>query len=160
MVSDERGTTFIEILVAMVIMSTVVIAVIAGMSAATASSGTHRRQAEAHNILVAAVERVRSNDEVAYKSCATNTEASYLAAARAVSLPSVGFDANGISIDDIQYWQYPSTSGNPAFASTPCKDNDVDSSGNHIYRLQLITLKVQTKNGGVSEKLQFIKAGE
>lgn len=158
--ADERGTTFIEILVAMVIMATVVIAVIAGMSAATASSGTHRRQAEAHNILVAAVERVRSNDEVAYKSCATGTD--YQATARTVPLPSVGFDATGITIDDIQYWQYPSTSGGPAFSADPllCKDNNVDSSGNHIYRLQLITVKVQTKNGGVSEKLQFIKAGE
>jgi len=158
---NERGTTFVEILVAMVIMATVVIAVIAGMSATTASSGTHRRQAEAHNMLVAAVERVRSNDEVAYDtSCneATAT-AAYQTAARTVSVPSVGFTASSITVDDIEYWN--GGASNPQFSTAQgsCKDTVADANGNFIYRLQLITVKVQSTNGGVSEKLSFVKAG-
>lgn len=158
--SDERGTTFIEILVAMVIMSTVVIAVIAGMSAATASSGTHRRQAEAHSILVAAVERLRSSGEVAYKSCALETEPTYLTAARNVTIPSVGFASTGITILDVEYWNGGASS--PEFDTdvANCKDDTLDAAGNHIYRLQRITMKVQSKNSSVSEKLTFIKAGD
>lgn len=161
--SDDRGTTFVEILVAMVIMATVVLAVIAGMSATTASSGTHRRQAEAHNILIAAVERVRSNEEVAYNVTCDKAAAiaAYQAVARTVPIPSVGFTTSGITIEAIKYYQYPVDPADPnAFLASPCKDGEVDSNGNHIYRMQLITLKVETTNGAVSETLSFIKAGE
>jgi Tfp pilus assembly protein PilV len=158
-VRDERGTTFVEILVAMVIMATVVIAIIAGIGATTASSGTHRRQAEAQTILKAAVERLRSNDEVAYRNCALETEATYLAAARVVSLPSTAFATSGITIDDVQYWNGGSSSPEFDTAVASCQDTVADANGNFIYRLQLIKLKVQSTNGQVSETLSFIKAG-
>lgn len=155
---DESGTTFVEILIAVVIMSTVIVAVIGGMGASTAASGTHRQQAEAHAILVNAVERLKSSAEVAYVPCATTTNSAYLAAARNVTVPT-GFTTSGISITDIKYWDAGATTTQFYSGAGNCKDNLTDASGNFIYRLQLITLSVTSSNGAITDSLSLIKAG-
>lgn len=157
--TDERGDTFIEILIAMVIMGIVVVAVIGSMGTSTAASGSHRRQADAHAILTAAADRLKSNAEVAYVPCALKSNSNYLGAIQAVALPSVGFTSAGITITDIQYWNGGLTS--PEFSSVlaNCKDNVADANGNLIYRLQLITIGVANTTGSVSETLSIIKDG-
>jgi len=149
--SDERGETLIEILVAVVVMAILMVAVLGGMGTSTAASGTHKRQAEANAIIVSSAERLKSENEVPYVECATESETSYLDAVHASQLPSTHPFVSGddVTIADIEYWQ-----GDDEFDTDVADCHDATTP---IVKIQRITLRVHSQN--VEQEIVILKRG-
>lgn len=147
MLRDEDGTTLVEILIAVVIMSLLMTAILGAMGTSTAASGTHKRMAEAHAVLLSSAERLKSNTEVPYVDCATTTNASYVAAVSASQIPDGIVSGDDVDILSIKYWQGGST------FSALCHDSTTP-----ILKIQQIELRV-VASGGISEELTILKRG-
>lgn len=118
----ERGETLVELLVTVVIMGSAIVALVAGVATAVASSDTHRQDATAEGVMRSYAERVQNT---AYSDCATSYAPGY-------SVPP-GWTA---TITSIQYLQ----SDDASYGSTCSSD----------LGAQQITLHVvspHTKNG-------------
>jgi Tfp pilus assembly protein PilV len=147
--SDERGTTLIEVLVAVVVMALLMIAMIGGMGTSTAASGTHKRQTEGNVLLVSSAERLKSESEVPYVECALESNSSYDTAVHASQLPDGIVTGNNVSIKDIEYWQGGDTFDTDA---TDCHD-----SATPIVKIQRITLRFHSQN--VTQEITILKRG-
>ncbi len=158
---DDRGTTLVEMLIAVMILGLVFVAVLSSMGTSTIASGLHRSQANAHAVLLSAVERLKSPTEVAYglrdaggqivcpATAAPHDGADfpdYLTAIRSVPVPAGWDPVATISMPNVEYWD------GTTFQST-CYD------GTPILRLQLITITVVDPDGKVSESLDIVKRG-
>ena len=144
--SSEAGSSLVEVIIAVVIMSIVMVAILGGMGTSTAASGTHRRQAEVVALLTSSAERLKSEKEVPYVTCATPTTASYLDAVKASQHPAGAIvTGSAISITSVEYWQ-----GNNTFSST-CQDATAQ------LRIQRITLSITSES--VSETVTILKRG-
>jgi prepilin-type N-terminal cleavage/methylation domain-containing protein len=147
---DERGSTLIEVLVAVVVMALLMVAIIGGMGTSTAASGTHKRQAEAAAILLSSAERLKSEAEVPYVECAPETETAYVTAVHASQLPSGGIvNGDDVSIKDVEYWQ-----GGSSFETDVA---DCHDSSTPIVKIQRITLRVESQN--VHDEITILKRG-
>jgi len=145
---DDRGTTLVEILIALAVLGIVFITVLGGMGVTTIASDVHRKQANAHAILLSAVERLKSSTEVAYDFDCNADFSNYLAEIRKVPrpAPAITWPASTITIPSVQFW-------NGTTFDATCHDVMP------ILRLQLITVAVTSADGKVTEKLDVIKRG-
>jgi Tfp pilus assembly protein PilV len=147
----EAGETLIEVLMATAIMAIGVVGIVGGLATTVLGAAVHRQQANGHTVLVAAAEALKA-PAVKRVPCATATEATYLAAARA-ALPS-GWAPATLNITSIGY-QNVTTSGGAASVSFggSCQD----SSG---LTLQLVKLQLDVPGDRVTSKLTFIKGDQ
>ena len=95
----ERGETLVELLVTVVIMGSAIVALVAGVATAIASSDTHRQDATAEGVLRAFAERTVDPRDVPYVDCATT--ASYSTTPTGFTAPS-GWS---LSITGVSYLQ-------------------------------------------------------
>jgi type II secretory pathway pseudopilin PulG len=75
-VSDDRGESLVELLFAIAIMSTAVVAMLAGLATAVVVSDMHRKQASAGaqvRTFAEAVEKAINSSSSAYVDCASDT---------------------------------------------------------------------------------------
>jgi type II secretory pathway pseudopilin PulG len=150
--SDERGETLIEILATVVSLGIAFVAILGSMGTSTAASGTHKRQAEANALLVSAADRLKSQQETPYVSCADPavpaTIDEYLTSIRSVSLPSgaiVPAISLTIPIGAVGYWN-----GTDFATTNTCQDNTTP-------RLREQQITIQVSSGNVTESLTIVK---
>jgi Tfp pilus assembly protein PilV len=85
----ERGETLVELLVTVVIMGSAIVALVAGVATAVASSDTHRQDATAEGVVRSYAERVVGDP---YTNCATTYAPAYTAPTGwTVSLTSIRY---------------------------------------------------------------------
>lgn len=137
-VRDEAGTTLVEVIVATAVLGIGVLAVVGGMATSVIGTDHHRKQAQAHTVLVSAADVVKSQAANPYQSCATT--GSYAPGA-GVTLPA-GWAASTISVRSITYWN-----GSTFSPSCPAPDS----------KLQLIEVQVSTPDGRATESLAVVK---
>jgi hypothetical protein len=142
-IGDDRGESLVELLVAIAIMSTAVVALLAGLATAVAISGTHRKQAAAGaqvRTFAEAVERAVNNSPSAYVDCAG--EAAY----ESVFTAEPGYARRVV---DVWYWR-PSSPFDPtnpgAFVDRCTTDSGV----------QRVTLQVSSNDNRATETVDVI----
>jgi len=132
-VRTEAGTTLVEVLMAVAIMSIAIVSIVAAMGTSIIGSDHHRKQAQAHTVLLSAVDAVKSQP---YADCATT----YTAAA-GVSLPT-GWAASSVSVQSVKYWD-----GSSFASSCPSTDK----------KLQLVKVQVASPDGRATESVSVVK---
>lgn len=144
--ADERGETLLEILITVVILGIAFVAILGSMGTSTAASGTHKRQVEANALLVSAADRLKSQAETPYVSCATPATASYVTSIQSVSLPTGAIvTPSSLTITAVNYWN------GTDFAST----NTCQDAVTPRIREQQITIRAAS--GNVTESLTIVK---
>lgn len=130
----DLGTTFIEILVSVVILGTAGVAVLTALAAAASGSATQRGIAEAQAALATAGDAVAAVDitDDDYTDCATGTDY----AARATGA------APGVTVSKVEYWT------GSAWSTVDCQA----AAGERLQRVTLAT----TANG-VARTLSVLK---
>src|SRR3954463_4871413 len=142
---DDRGDTLVELMVALVIMATAVVALVGGIGTSVKASDIHRKMTKSGVYLRAfaeAVEKSVANYPSGYTECtASSTPGSTYKATFAVA-PA---DAGTFLVDNpiVAVWnRTPST-------FTPCP-----ATGD--AGVQRVTLRVYTSDGRASEKLDIV----
>jgi Tfp pilus assembly protein PilV len=134
----EAGLTLIECVVAMFILATAVVALIAALGTSIVASDMHRKTVTADAVVRSWAEKLQA---APYVSCAARTESSYQPAALAVTVPTK-FTPN---LKSVEYWDGNPTAG---FGPTcPTTDNGVER----------ITLIVSSTDGRGAQSVQILK---
>jgi Tfp pilus assembly protein PilV len=136
----ERGETLVELLVTIVILGSAIIALVAGVATAIASSDSHRQEATAEGVIRSFAERVQDPTDVPYVSCALVS--TYPASPPGFTLPAGWPSA---SITAISYLQADATFG------PTCPSPDLGA--------QQLTLQVTSPHSvhGTTETLVIVK---
>lgn len=141
--APDRGATFVELLVAVVLIGIVVVAVVAGTRATVVASRVNRDHSSATAWL-------QSASDVLYGE--TRAECGTLATIKSFYDPVVqstpnseGWPASRIRVTDVKFW-------NGQSFGTTCND--------HSKTLQLITLVVVDADSRPLESVQIVKGGE
>lgn len=98
----DRGATFIELLVSIVILGSAGLAVLTALGAAATGAAVNRELAAAQSALATAGDALAAVDvdSDTYRACDTNTEAEIVAAYEAVVDDAV----DGVDVADVAYW--------------------------------------------------------
>jgi hypothetical protein len=146
--ASESGETLIEVLISSTLMAIVVVAIIGGIATMLLGSTVHREQASANTALLGAVEAIKAPDVARVKCATTGT---YLPTAQA-ALPS-GYSASNLTISSVLYQKIDITGGTRSVTwDSTCHDD-----GSQTVTLQLITMKVTSPSGRVSQSITFVK---
>ena len=148
----DHGTTFIELLVAIVLLGTVVVAVLAGLRATIIGGELDRDHANAHAWLQSATDLIYSSSRL---DCGTPTDtaaqktavrdsilAGYEAVATSVTNPE-GWPPSNITVYDVQYWD------GDAYQDTCYDDFGIS--------LQLVKIRVHNLDGKLVEDVEVVK---
>jgi hypothetical protein len=135
----EHGETLVEILVAVIILGTAVIAVIGALVVGIKMSDLHRKQATAGTVLRDSAEALDSSVESGgYTACPQVS--SYASALGTVAVPT-GYSR---TVDAVQVWD--ATNKTFTNVASPCNDIGV----------QLVRLRVSANDSPVSETLDVV----
>jgi prepilin-type N-terminal cleavage/methylation domain-containing protein len=134
----EAGHTLIEVLMAVAILGIGVVAIVAGMGTSIIGTDHHRKQAQAHTVLLSAVDAVKSQTANPYQACAT---AGTYAASSGVALPAT-WSTGAIAVRSVTYWD-----GTGFAATCPSPDS----------KLQLVEVEVSSPDGRATESVAVVK---
>jgi type II secretory pathway pseudopilin PulG len=150
----DAGTTFIEILVALVLLGTIVVATLAGLRASIIGSQVDENSARAHAWLQAAADSIYTGT---YLSCGTNSvaaiESAYQLAADAATRPAEWDPASGADIA-VTAVEFLARSGATESWGPTCAAGVAASP---LYP-QLIHIEVTAPNGDFTAELELIKS--
>lgn len=164
----DAGATFVEMLVAVVLLGTVVVATLAGLQATITGSRVDRDQSRAIALLQAASDRVAATAYIACVPTPSNNAAirtQYQSAANNAPKPQ-GWASITVQVVSVQYLTRNSTTGVEAWSSTTPTTADCQSTlsggssstaGIAIYP-QLVTLRVASPDGTLLKTLELIKS--
>lgn len=134
-VDRERGETLLELLIALVIMSVAVVAVIGGLVASIAVSDIHRKQSTAGAAVRDYAENVEKHVAGAgYTACAAPS--AYAPGTVGFTAPS-GYAASAVSV---RYWS------GTAWTAGPCTD----------VGLQELTVQVASSDARATERVVLV----
>jgi type II secretory pathway pseudopilin PulG len=135
---DEQGETLLELVVAIVVLGTCVVAIGAGITVSIKISDIHRKQAIAQEFLHNYAEAVQNS----YSDCTGGSPPSYIS-----SLPAPNNGGSWTILQpSFQHWNGTSfVSGCPA--NTPADPN---------LGLQQVTLELKSRDGFVDESLAVV----
>ncbi len=138
----DVGSTFIEILVSVVLLGTVSVAVLAALSATIVGARTGDEVAKSQASLAEAVDFLTDTDpqHVAYRSCASLTTAALIQAYQTDL--DTRFGAGAIEVVGVRFWDRTAGGGSGGFASA-CRFNVGD-------RIQEISLASVVNNASRS----------
>jgi Tfp pilus assembly protein PilV len=136
--AGEAGTTLVEVLITVAILGIAVVSIVGGMGTSIIGADYHRKQAQAHTVLVSAADSVKSQSANPYQACAT---AAAYAPATGVTLPA-GWTAAAVTVRSVTYWN-----GSAFTASCPASDT----------KLQLVTIQVATPDSRATESVSVVK---
>jgi Prokaryotic N-terminal methylation motif len=153
--SDDSGVTFVEMLVAIVLLGTVVLAVITALQVTLIGSRVERDHAKVHQWLQASVGILQS-DATAFGDCVTPNQTNldtiinnYTAAVRTGAAVPEGFaSSNQLSVVSVEVWD-----GNEwldFLSQTDCLDNN-------LLRQQLVAVQATNNDGSISEIVEVVK---
>jgi type II secretory pathway pseudopilin PulG len=142
---DDRGETLVELMVALVIMATAVVALVGGVATSVKASDIHRKQAKSQAYLRAfaeAVETSVANYPTGYVECGASTTptATYQSA---FTLPAADQTAYQRTVVDVSVWNRATST------YTKCP-----ASGD--AGVQRLTLNVSSQDGRASETLVIV----
>ena len=157
----DRGMTLVEVLVAVVLLGTTVVATLGALSSTVLGSATERDHSRAYQWLQSAVGILKAADRVgcdlgpadaAYTSGEQKVRLIYQQVMRDQVVNPTGWADYQLKVvqpvqvwDGTQYWD-------PSAAPQSC----YDSAG---FKLQLVTIQVTSPNGKIIESLQIVKDG-
>jgi type II secretory pathway pseudopilin PulG len=142
---DDRGESLVELLFAIAIMSTAVVALVAGLATAIVISDMHRKQASAGaqvRAFAEAVERAVNNSSSAYVDCGTNPVPVY----EAVFTAEPGYTRN---VAAVRYWSPITNTGDPRYPGF--FDSSCTNAG-----VQRVTVRVASNDNRASEMIDLI----
>ena len=144
----DRGQSFVEVLVAVVLLGTVVVGILTATRATVIGSRLERDHAKAHQWLQSAAENVQLVDRIGCDL--PNTEASirssYQSTIRSASDNPAGWADDRIEIvAPIKFWD-----GEDYLAPPSCFDDQGKF-------LQLIEIQVKSADGEIIEQVQVVK---
>lgn len=149
--APDRGSSFVEVLVAVVLLGTIVVATLTGLRAAVVGSSVDENSARAYAWLQAA------GDEVyfaPYLDCDTNSaaaiESAYQTAVDGATRPT-GW---GGAVIDVSSVQFLSRNGADEQWGATCATGDPDSP---LYA-QLVTIVVSDPDGDFTATVEVIKS--
>ena len=133
----DPGISLVEMVVSIALLGVVVVALLAGLTTAIATSSQHRKLATADTLLRSAAEIV-SAPETPYVACASTT--TYGAA-----LPNDPTGQLGLTVTMVEHWNGSGTT--PSFSATCSPDTG----------LQRITLQARSIDNKQTETVQVVK---
>lgn len=158
---DDDGTTFVEILVTIVLMGTVVVAVIGGLRGLVQASSVNADQARVEAVLVSASDRLRAAH---YIPCPDlDGDYGHLSAAAAAT---VGWNSDQVDIIDIKYWDATAggatneadgdwSDSNSFVSGTTCQP---DISLTTSRTLQKLVVQVSSPDGSIVRQIEVVKS--
>ncbi|MEM8746075.1 MAG: prepilin-type N-terminal cleavage/methylation domain-containing protein [Actinomycetota bacterium] len=162
----DRGFTLSEVLVAISLTGTAVVAVVAGIQAVISASNTSDEQAKVEAVLVSASDRLRAAD---YVPCPdVDGDYAHLSAAAAAA---VGYDADQVEILDIQFWD-ASAGGADVNGDTIDADGAWGPTNSFVTpsgcqsdinlttsrTLQKVTIQVSSPDGSLVRTIEVVKS--
>jgi Tfp pilus assembly protein PilV len=132
-VRTEAGTTLVEVLITVAILGIGVVGVVGALGTSIIGTDHHRKQAQAHTVLLSAVDAVKSQP---YQACASS-----YAASTGVTLPA-GWTSSTISVPSVTYWD-----GSAFSSACPSPDS----------KLQLVKIQVASADGRATESVSVVK---
>ena len=164
----DEGSTFIEILISIVLLGFAVMAVIGGLRVVILASSASNDQAKVEAVLTSAADRLAATDYIPCPSLA-NGDYAYLAGAASASVDDPSWASGGVvTIENISYWQAGSGSARNA-AGDPIEADGSWGPSNGLTcnsdinlttsrTLQRITIRVTAPSGGVSRTIEVVKS--
>jgi Flp pilus assembly protein TadG len=156
-VAVDRGNTFLEILISVALMGTIVVALLLAMQTSITLSRISNDQAKVESVLGSAADRVAN---FAYSPCPGADGAEYLDIARAAA-PAVGWTGAVVTIDEVTYW-HPATPTDPqqwkttnSLSPTECLPS---VSMTDQRTLQKVRIRVTSPGGDYSRTIDVVKA--
>jgi prepilin-type N-terminal cleavage/methylation domain-containing protein len=134
-VRSEAGMTLVELLMAVAIIGIAVVSIVGAMGTSIIGTDRHRKQAQAHTVLLSAVDSVKSQT---YVPCAT---AGSYTPATGVTLPA-GWTASYVTVQSVTYWN------GLTFGPSACSPDP---------KLQLVKVQVATPDGRATESVSVVK---
>lgn len=162
----DHGFTLTEVMVAMALMATSVVAVIGGVRGVISASSTSDAQAKVESVLTSAADRLRAAD---YIPCPdVDGDYGHLSAAAA---STVGWEADAVEITEIMFWDATAGGVLPSGASIDA-DGDwsisnslstplgcqSDISLTTSRTLQKLTIVVTSPGGDVVREIEVVKS--
>lgn len=149
----DRGATFVEMLVAIVLLGTAVVGTLTALRTTLIGTRIDRNHSSAYSWLQSASDSLAVTP---YRSCVSSTNAqivtAYEAAANAAVRP-VGWESTTGATVDVTAVRYLSRAGTTESWGTTCAAGDPDSP---VYA-QLVTVEVVSPDGSFSARLDVIK---
>jgi prepilin-type N-terminal cleavage/methylation domain-containing protein len=153
----DSGMTLIEILIAIVLMGTVVLATLGALGASVLGGELHRDHSNGHAWLQSAADALYAADK---QDCDTSAPDGGKAAIIAAYQPIIdgvpnpeGWSNSQIKIIDLQFWDATDSNGNGIveYRFGPICQDSINLS------LQRITVQVRSPSGRIVEQVEFIK---
>ena len=142
-IRDDRGETLVELMVALSIMATAVVALVGGIAASVQASDIHRKQAKSQAYLREFVEKLEASVATyptGYLECAAGSSpAATYQARKPTTDPGYVAEVTGVSL-----W---SPAINPPYTACPAAGDT---------GVQRVSLQVRTGDGRATEKLDII----
>ena len=140
---DERGESLLEVLVAVSIATTAIVAVLGLLAASIVVSDRHRKEADAHVVLTAALDEVKRQP---YEACTATSAPSYSLAG--VELPAGWSVPEHVTVTQVAAWDGDASV--LSFASCPRADTG----------LQRVTVRTISPDGNASSTADVLKRAE
>lgn len=152
--ATDQGNSFVEILVSIALMGTIVVTLLLAMQTTIRLSKISDDQAKVESVMASAADRVAN---FAYKPCpGYNGDDRYLSIAQAAA-PAVGWTGSTVTIDEVQFWQPGSQSWGPANGLDASQCN-ASISLTDSRTLQKIRIRVTSPDGSRSRTTDVVKA--
>jgi len=148
----DAGTTFIEVLVAIVLLGTVVIATLTALQTTVIATRVSRDHSKAEQWLQSAIGVLQAYDFADCTSPADgdDVQAAYQAAITAGAPPPEGFTGGSTSI----FVNVPEVWDGTAYVAFDSQTQCVD---NNKLRQQLVTITVTSPDGSITEDVEVVK---
>ncbi|MEM1334646.1 MAG: type II secretion system protein [Actinomycetota bacterium] len=162
----DRGNTFVEILVAIALMGTIVVTVIGGIQGIIRASSTNEEQARVEAVLVSASDRLRAAD---YVPCPDlDGDYGFLASAAAAT---VGWPGSTVDVVDIEFWDASAGGTTPSgdvieadgawgpvnsFVTPSGCQPDINLTT--ARTLQKLTIEVTSPDGSLTRSIEIVKS--
>ncbi len=139
----QVGESLLELLVAVTLLGTASVTILAAFGTLIKTSNTGRRTGEVTSVLSAAAEAVADNARNHYVPCPALTAYDPMLG---VTLPE-GFASTDLAVIAVRYWN------GPAGFTTDCQDAVPE------WRLQLLTVRVLGKDRASDRTIDVVKRG-
>ena len=151
----DRGFTFIELLVAIVLLGTVVVATLTGLRAAIIAGTVDEDHSKTYAWLQAASDAIAATE---YKSCSSSSNdaivSAYQSAVDVAPRPDGWSTTGTMLVSSVRYLSRASTTGSPEVWDMTCA---AGNSSSPVYP-QLVKLVVIAPDGGLTRTFEVIKS--